>query len=148
MRMMRLKIEVSTSVKACYSVPSVYFERQSLSFFCHAPEKWGVRYPHSKKCVCVCACVYAYPPKVTPMPSPPYLCPSSLPVPSQFPPSSVPSLSYPGPLPSCLFPPLSLSVPNPLYPSGDLEIAVTSLAVTSPMAAGPGGARPPKAFSG
>ena len=64
-RMIRLKIEVSTSTKACYSVCSVYFEGQSLLFFCHAPEKWGYGSPPSKKWG------YAYPPyspKVTPMP--------------------------------------------------------------------------------
>ena len=52
--MMRLKIEVLNDFKAGYSVSSVYVEGQSLLFFSHAPEKWGVRYPHSKKWgVCV-----------------------------------------------------------------------------------------------
>jgi len=43
--MIRLKIEVSTSIKTCYSVSSVHFDGQSLLFFCHAPEKLGVRVP-------------------------------------------------------------------------------------------------------
>jgi len=45
--MMRLKIEVLNDFKAGYSVSSVYVEGQSLLFFSHAPEKWGVRYPRT-----------------------------------------------------------------------------------------------------
>jgi len=33
--------EFRTTVKACYTVSSVYVEGQSLLYFCHAPEKWG-----------------------------------------------------------------------------------------------------------
>jgi len=37
------------TVKAGYSVSSVNFEGQSLLFFSHAPEKWGVRYSPLQK---------------------------------------------------------------------------------------------------
>jgi len=43
------KTKFWTTVKACYSVSSRYVKGLSLLFFCHAPEKWGVRYPNLKK---------------------------------------------------------------------------------------------------
>jgi len=50
-----LKIEVVTlmTVKARYSISSVYVEGQSLLFFSHAPKKWGYSTPTPKSgCTC------------------------------------------------------------------------------------------------
>jgi len=59
----RLKSKFPTTVKACYSVSSVYVEGQSLLFFSHVPEKLGYGTPTPKSggtrmsqklCLCVC----------------------------------------------------------------------------------------------